>query len=368
MGMPSKVLFVAASGANLQFDFASELEAMETAAKRSRGAFSVASRWSVDPPALTDLLAKQRPEVLHLVSPGVDEKTLELCLCNTRGEYVPVKPKPFAKLFAGPTKSRPRLVLLNTCFSGKHAEAVAANAGCAIGMKDLVWDKAAVEFSARFYSTLAGGRSVRESFDAGRRAMAAVDKAQADVPVLIPGREDPANIRFGATLEKPLTVRAVKPAAEKPKCLQIFCSYSHKDEKYRKELETSLAALRMQGLVHVWHDRLIEPGTDWSKDINTNLEQAQVIVLLVSADFVASQYCMGVEWKRAEKLERDKGARVVPILVRECDLEGTPLARLQWLPSGAKPVKKWSDRDSAWTDVAKGIRKTVESLLAAPVQ
>jgi hypothetical protein len=88
------------------------------------------------------------------------------------------------------------------------------------------------------------------------------------------------------------------------------------------------------------------------------------VLLLVSADFIASQYCMGIELKNALGRQGPDGVRIIPILIRECDMTGTPLTSLQWLPTGAKPVKKWTDRDSAWTDVAKGIRKTVEELTA----
>lgn len=153
--------------------------------------------------------------------------------------------------------------------------------------------------------------------------------------------------------------------AEKPACVQIFCSYAHKDAKYRGELEIFLANLRMQGLVHIWHDRLIKPGTDWARDIDRNLDHADVILLLVSADFMASQYCMGIELKQALERSEMGSARVVPILIRECDLAGARFGKLQWLPTGSKPVKKWTDRDSAWTDVAKGVRKVVEELAAS---
>ncbi len=88
---------------------------------------------------------------------------------------------------------------------------------------------------------------------------------------------------------------------------------------------------------------------------------------LISSDFLASQYCMGVELKRALESHEAEGIRVIPILVRECDLEGVPFSGLQWLPTGSKPVKKWSDRDSAWTDVAKGIREAAQDVVASSV-
>ena len=76
--------------------------------------------------------------------------------------------------------------------------------------------------------------------------------------------------------------------------VEIFCSYTHEDEVWRQKLETHLSVLKRQGLVSFWHNRLIPPGTDWTKTIDTHLETASVILLLVSADFFASEYCYGI--------------------------------------------------------------------------
>jgi len=148
----------------------------------------------------------------------------------------------------------------------------------------------------------------------------------------------------------------------KAKPAKLFCSYAHVDEKFRSQLEKHLALLSQLDAIHVWHDRRIEPGADWKKEIDENLEEADIVLLLVSADFMASQYCAGIEMKRALERQDSGSARVVPILIRACDLEGAPFSRLQWLPTGSKPVKNWSDRDEAWTIVAKGIRRVVASL------
>ena len=126
-----------------------------------------------------------------------------------------------------------------------------------------------------------------------------------------------------------------------------------------------MANLLSQGVVKVWHDRLIRPGADWARDIDRNLDEANIVMLLVSADFMASRYCMGIELARALERQASEAVRVVPVLVRECDLAGAPFGPLQWLPTGAKPVKRWTDRDSAWTDVVKGLRKVVDDLSQA---
>ena len=91
--------------------------------------------------------------------------------------------------------------------------------------------------------------------------------------------------------------------ATQPTPIEICCSYAHEDDAWRKKLESHLSLLQRQGLLSLWHDRLITAGTDWARAIDRHLETASVILVLVSADFFASDYCSGVEMKRA--LERE---------------------------------------------------------------
>jgi internalin A len=139
----------------------------------------------------------------------------------------------------------------------------------------------------------------------------------------------------------------------------LFCSYSHKDEALRNELETHLKLLQRQGLVETWHDRKIEAGEDWRQKIDEKMERADLILFLVSSDFIASDYCYEREMARA--LERhDAGeARVIPVIVRDVNWARAPFARLQALPAGGLPVTRWPDRDSAWRGVAEGIERVV---------
>src|SRR5436309_2788333 len=96
-----------------------------------------------------------------------------------------------------------------------------------------------------------------------------------------------------------------------PVTVEVFCSYVHKDEVWLRKLETHLNLWKQQGLISLWHDRLITPGTDWTTSIDTHLETASVILLLVSADFLASDYCYGIEMKRALERHAAGEARVV---------------------------------------------------------
>jgi len=126
-----------------------------------------------------------------------------------------------------------------------------------------------------------------------------------------------------------------------PTPVEVFYSYAHEDEAFRTTLEKHLSLLRRQGVITAWHDRHILPGTDWAQAIDEHLESASVILLLISADFLASDYCYGVEMQRALERHQANEARVVPILLRPVDWHGAPFAHLQALPTDVKPITSW---------------------------
>ena len=140
----------------------------------------------------------------------------------------------------------------------------------------------------------------------------------------------------------------------------LFYSYSHKDELLREELEKHLKLLERQRVISFWHDRKILPGSDWDREIDRRLERASIILLLVSADFIASDYCWEKEVTRALERHKSGEATVIPVILRTCDWEEAPFGRLQGLPEGMKPVTAWEDPDAAWTSIARGIRAIAE--------
>jgi len=137
---------------------------------------------------------------------------------------------------------------------------------------------------------------------------------------------------------------------------ELFYSYAHEDEKLRVELEKHLSLLERQGLLRGWHDRKIEPGSNWDEEIDDRLRRADVILLLVSADFMASDYIWGKELEVAMERHDAGDARVIPVILRPVDWATAPFARLQALPRDGKPVVSWPSRDEAFLDVARGIR------------
>ena len=145
--------------------------------------------------------------------------------------------------------------------------------------------------------------------------------------------------------------------------IKLFCSYSHRDEHLRDELAKHLKLLERQGLIESWHDRRIGAGDVWKEEIDRNLSEADIILLLISADFLASDYCFDIEMKAA--LERHSAAKavVIPIILRPVDWHATPFSGLQALPKNGKPVTTFDNLDIAFEQVATSIRAAIEKVL-----
>jgi hypothetical protein len=139
--------------------------------------------------------------------------------------------------------------------------------------------------------------------------------------------------------------------------LRVFISYSQKDEKLRKDLETHLASLQRQKVIHSWHDRMITVGSEWAGAIDENLNAADIILMLISANFLASDYCNDKELKRAMERHQLGEARVIPIILKPSDWITTRLGELQALPNNLKAVTTWSNRDQAFLEITQGIRQ-----------
>jgi hypothetical protein len=139
--------------------------------------------------------------------------------------------------------------------------------------------------------------------------------------------------------------------------IKVFLSYSRVDEELRDELNKHLGALRHEGIIETWSDQEIPIGGDWSEEISEELEGADLILLLVSKDFLDSPFCYTYEMRRA--VERHFGglAVVIPILVHECYWAPTPFAAIQGLPRGMVAVTEMPNRDRAWAEIAEEIHQ-----------
>lgn len=142
----------------------------------------------------------------------------------------------------------------------------------------------------------------------------------------------------------------------------VFFSYSHKDEDLRDQLEKQLSLLKRQGIIDVWHDRRIGAGEDFARAIDQHVETDDIILLLVSADFLDSDYCYEKEMMRAMERHEAGEAIVIPVILRACGWHGAPFGKLNATPPNGTPVTQHPDRDQALLEVAKAVGSAAQRL------
>src|SRR5436305_3391501 len=145
--------------------------------------------------------------------------------------------------------------------------------------------------------------------------------------------------------------------------VKVFISYAHADQELHKQLNDHLSPLKYSGDITIWHDQEIPVGANWEDQINTHLDEADLILLLVSASFIASKYCWNKEVRAALERHKVGKAQVIPIILKPVRWQNTPLGQLQALPKEAKPVTQWNDYNAALEDVVRGIEEVVDELL-----
>jgi TIR domain len=143
---------------------------------------------------------------------------------------------------------------------------------------------------------------------------------------------------------------------------EVFISYAHEDRVFRTELDKHLGNLKKQQIISSWYDGDIVPGTEWQPQIMEHLNRAQIILLLISVDFINSDFCYSTEMIQAIARHDAGKACVIPILLRPTDWKGAPFDKLEMLPTDAKAVTKWPTHDDAFLVVVEGIRKAIDDL------
>ncbi|MFM9944656.1 MAG: toll/interleukin-1 receptor domain-containing protein [Bacteroidia bacterium] len=145
--------------------------------------------------------------------------------------------------------------------------------------------------------------------------------------------------------------------------LNLFISYAHEDEELKKELDKHLIMLKRSGKIEAWNDRKIMAGEEWDSSIKNELANAHIILMLISVDFNNSDYIWNEELATAMKRHAEGAARVIPIIARKCEWNEMPYAKLQALPTGARPISDYEDLDEAFTDIASNIKLVVDQML-----
>ncbi len=143
--------------------------------------------------------------------------------------------------------------------------------------------------------------------------------------------------------------------------LKVFYCYAHEDWKLREQLQGHLEAFERLGQIVSWDDRQILPGADWEREIESNLGDADIVLLLVSPYFMSSDYCYGREVRQALERHKEGSACVIPVIIRPVEWKETSLGALQALPHEGKPITSWRNRDEAFQDVARGVQRATKA-------
>ncbi len=137
--------------------------------------------------------------------------------------------------------------------------------------------------------------------------------------------------------------------------LRVFCSYSHQDRPLRDELVKHLELLRESLLIRAWHDGELTGGQDWQAEIEGHLRDAHVILLLISIDFLGSEFVRDHELPIALERHKAGDALVIPVILRPVPWSQAGLDFLQALPEGLRPVVLWSPQDLAYVNICEGL-------------
>ena len=383
-----KALFLAANPQKtVRLALDEEIRSVEQVMRASqyRDTIELKSAHAVRSTDLLQLLNEHRPDIVHFSGHG---NSNGITLAGEDGEAKLVPTRALLALFTT-LKGNIRLIVLNACYSREQAQALIEVIDCVIGMNDRISDTASAVFAAAFYRAIGFGRSIQDAFDQGRVSLLLEDIPEDDIPeLLVKNGVDPRNIVLITSQNNrkkpteisnapipPLSATRTTPPQSTPttsKPIEVFISYSHNDRHLRDELAIHLYNLKRQGLILDWFDGDILPGAEWRSVAQQHLNTAQIILLLISSDFMASDYAYSTEMYRALERNNAGEARVIPILLRTVDYEGSPFAHLSFLPDNYRPVNTWEDRDKAFLNIVQGIRRAIRDLqennLLPPVQ
>ncbi|MDF5706656.1 MAG: TIR domain-containing protein [Nostoc sp. S4] len=354
-----KILILAANPRNTPpLRLEEELRDIEEGLRRAqkRDQFSLEQKLAVRPRDIQRSLLDIKPQIIHFSGHGKGEEGL--VFEDEIGQSKLVSGFALAGLFKLFT-NQIECVMLNGCYSEEQAKAIAQHINYVIGMNQAIGDRAAIEFAVGFYDALGTGESIEFAYNLGCAAIQLAGIEEHLTPMLLkkPQIADTVTQKNSTVETKPEPM----PSTEN-RAIEVFFSYAHEDENLRNELAKHLKLLERQGVIKGWYDRDITAGDEWKSEIEKQLNSAQIILLLISSDFLASDFCWSVELERAMQRHEAREARVIPIILREVDWHKAPFGKLQALPKNVEPVTNWANRDQAFTDIARGIGKVVQEL------
>lgn len=419
------VLFLAADAASTpRLQLAQEIRKIDQGLQQSkrREQFVLQQRWVVHPNDLRQAMWDIEPRIVHFSGHGAG--TQGIVLEDDTGKPTLVSTallKEFFTLFPSV-----ECVVLNACYSESQAEAIAQHVPYVISIDQAISDNAAITFLTGFYDGLGAGTSVDIAYQLGCISVRLDGIDERLMPNLImnsktkihwvlildgdladlPKKRSEAIVKHlrQLTQDESLKLNNIEPGSiilklegseegfriidslyksgklteilglsvgyvgyEVPETritrpINLFFSYSHKDEELRSELVTHLSILERNGVISGWCDRQITAGEEWESQIDERINSADIVLLLISSDFIASNYCWNIEVKHAMAKHEAGEACVMPIILRPVNWAQTPFGKLQALPKNAKPVTTWRNRDAAFLSITQGIEVAISRL------
>jgi hypothetical protein len=329
-----------------------------------RDRLELTSHWAVRLDDLSGILLRRRPHVVHFSGHGAPAG--EVILLGADGSPKPVPPEALTGLYRV-LKDDVRVVVLNACYSEAQAKAIVREIDCAVGMSRAIGDRAAIAFASEFYQAVAFGRSVQDAFDLGVVRLTGEGVADARGLVKLHKRRgvNPSDVilvgaRPGTDPQpKDEPADSTSPAAPS----KVFISYSHEDRKFLERFQVFLKPLERAGLVDRWDDTRLRTGMWWRDEIKRALATAKVAVLLVSADFLASDFITDQELPDLLAAERVRGLVVMPVIVGPCRFTRTPnLAQFQATNDPSRPLAAMTvaEQDKVWAELVNDIEDALK--------
>lgn len=350
----TKILFLAANPFNTdRLSLDEELRAIKEQVREasSGNRFEVISVEAARPDDWLQALNAQRFRMVHFSGHGTKSGALQHVGDDGRAQQV--SPDALKNVFRA-LKGEVRFVIFNACYSRPQAQALVKEIDCAIGMNDTIEDEAAITFIRAFYRALFSGRSVENAFAQGKAALSLQGLAGDQIPELF--------VRSGVkAAEISLTGASTRSASE---AISLFYCYAPEDEQFCRALDKQLIVMQRQGLITKFESQDMQAGDLTPEKMQSALDAAQIILLIVSTDFFASDAIYTEQLKQAMNRRELGAARVIPIIVRPTQgWERSAFGNLAALPKEKRPVSAWKGRrEEALYSIAVSIRNVVEGM------
>ncbi|GER90979.1 hypothetical protein KDW_51410 [Dictyobacter vulcani] len=366
-----RILFLAASPTNtVPLELDKEISTIRKMIRDStyRNHFAIEDEWAVLDDDLLNQMNRNRPHVVHFSGHGTASG--ELIFEGNDRSARPVPTRAIQSLFSN-FKDTTRLVILNACNTHQQAQMIAKEIDCVIGMSQSIGDTPAIVFIAAFYAALGFGSSIQDAFNQALNQLQIKNIPAEDIPRLFTRRGVNAKKITWRDLIKPAggseIVKLIgKRSGAKDRPVSIFVSYASEDERIYARLDKHFATMKRNGTISVLRFDDILAGQSSMETVTEYLNEADIVLLLISPDFMASDNLYENELKPAFKRRAQGLTSVIPILVRPTTgwNEDRNLHGLWVLPVNKTPVSRWDDIDSALLSVAKEVRRVVDTIKA----